>query len=171
MINLLKYIAGACLIVLSQVLVFNRVEIGYGVYIMIYPLFLLILPFRMHLAQVMIIAFLIGISIDFFLNTYGLHASSLVFAAYLRPFVFKIIAPNEDYSRGDNSDKYTSASRFFLILLLFMLVHHLWFFLMESFNLGELLFTFMRIGLSTVASAFIAFFIFLLFLLKTRTER
>lgn len=171
MIYLFRYIIGALLIIFSQVLIFNRIELGFGMCIMISPLFIMVLPFRMSLAQTLLIAFLIGGIIDVFMSTYGLHASSLVFAAYLRPSLFKLIAPNEDFIRGnDTNDKYASKGRFFLLLLLLVLAHNLWFFILESFALDEFLFTSIRIGLSTVASTLIVFIIFLLFLLKTNVD-
>jgi hypothetical protein len=170
MISLFRYIIGAILTVLTQVLIFSRIEPGYGTYVMIYPLFLMVIPFRIKTINLLFISFFLGLSIDYFMNTYGLHAASLTFAAYIRPMLFNVIAPNEEYVRGDDSGKYTNKFRFFIILFLLILIHHVWFFIIESFNLGEFFFTLIRIGLSTMISTIIAFIIFLLFLVKTNIE-
>lgn len=171
MISLFRYIFGAILTVITQVLIFSRIEPGYGTYVMIYPLFLMVLPFRIQQFQLLLIAFGIGISIDYFMNTYGLHAAALTFAAYFRPFIFRFISPNEEYIRGNDVGKYASKFKFLVILFLTIFIHHVWFFTIESFNLGETLFTLVRIGLSTVISTFIAYIIFLLFLTKTNIEQ
>ncbi len=171
MISIIKYIFGALVLIFAQVLIFSRIEVNYAVYLMIYPLFLLVLPFRMPLAQILLLSFVIGLAIDNFMNTFGLHASSLVFAAYLRPFIFKIIAPNEEYVRGNNSEKYTSSLRFLFIAFLLLLVHHTWYLTLESFDLGEYLFLLIRIALSTVISTLVTFIIFLLFLAKNKVEK
>lgn len=171
MITPIKYFINAILIVLAQVLVFNRIEVGFGVYLMVYPLFVLTLPFRMNMFQGLLISFLIGIAIDFFSNTYGLHASALVFAFYIRSFVFKIFPPHEDYARGEDGTRYASAGRFFMILISFIFLHHIWYFLLESFNLKESLFTLVRILLSTIASTIVAQLLFLMFAAKTNIER
>jgi hypothetical protein len=171
MIYLFRYIIGALLIVFSQVLIFNRIELGLGTCIMISPLFIMVLPFRMNLVQTLLIVFLVGSIIDIFMSTYGLHASAMVFAAYIRPSLFKLIAPNEDYIRGnDVNNKYSSKMRFFILLLTLVLMHNLWFFILESFALDEFIFTSLRILLSTVASTTVVFIIFLLFLQKTNVE-
>lgn len=171
MINLLRYVVGAFLAVITQVLIFSRIEPGYGTYIMIYPLFLMVLPFRIRPSQLLFIAFLVGISVDYFMNTYGLHAAALTFAAYFRPIIFNLIAPNEEYIRGDDSGRYTNKLRFFVILFLLIFIHHIWYFVLESFNLKEFFFTLHRIVLSTILSTIVAYIIFLLFLIKRNIER
>lgn len=168
--NLLRYIAGFVLIVLFQVLIFNRIEPGYSTYIMIYPLFFLVLPFKLSTPRILLIAFGVGFVLDAFMNTYGLHTSSALFIVYMRPIIYKIIAPNEEYIRGSDSGKYSSVFKFLVILFIFMLLHHTWFFILESFTLNELLFTLLRIVMSTIASTFITFVIFVLFLTKTNVE-
>lgn len=171
MISFIRYTFGALLLIFAQVLIFNRIETNYAVYLMIYPLFLLLLPFRMPMAQILLLSFVVGFAIDNFMNTFGLHASSLVFVAYLRPFIFKIIAPNEEYIRGNDSGKYTSSRRFLVISFLLLLAHHTWYLTLESFDLDEYLFLFIRIALSTAISTTVTFIIFLLFLAKNNVEK
>ena len=78
--------------VLAQALIFNKMEIGLGIHPMIYPLFILLLPFEINAMLLLVIACITGLSIDALSNTYGLHTSSLLVVAYFRPFIFKIFA-------------------------------------------------------------------------------
>jgi rod shape-determining protein MreD len=83
--------------VLAQSLIFNQLEIGFGVHPMIYPLFIVLLPFEINAMLLLLIACIMGLSIDALSNTYGLHTTSLLVLAYLRPFIFKIFAPRDGY--------------------------------------------------------------------------
>lgn len=51
----------------------------------------------MSAIALMIIAFVTGISVDFFMNTFGLHASAAVITAYFRPELFKLFSPRDGY--------------------------------------------------------------------------
>jgi hypothetical protein len=89
----------------------------------------------------MVIAFLMGILIDAFSNTYGLHASSAVVIAYFRPLIFKTFAPRDGYDLLKEGNSYDMGFRWFLYTFgLLLLIHHFWFFLLEIFRFDEILF-------------------------------
>ena len=60
------------LFVLFQVLILNNLEPGLGLYAMIYPLFIFMLPFQMGTVPLMLLSFVFGLVIDSFSNTFGL---------------------------------------------------------------------------------------------------
>jgi hypothetical protein len=45
----------------------------------------------------LITAFLLGITVDMFVDTPGVHTSASVFMAFVRPFVLRILAPRDGY--------------------------------------------------------------------------
>lgn len=159
----IKYLVSAFLIITVQVLILNRLSIGHGVYLMLPPLFILILPFRMKLHHILILSFAFGLILDTFMNSYGLHASSLVMIAYLRPILFRFFSPSDEYTRGENTVQYASTSKFVLILFFTLLIHHIWYFSLESFNIDGFLTTVLRIALSVFASFILCYFTFLIF--------
>jgi rod shape-determining protein MreD len=57
----------------------------------LYYLYILWLPFSMSRAGLMCLAFLFGLSLDYFMHTPGLHAAACVLIAYLRPFVVNML--------------------------------------------------------------------------------
>jgi hypothetical protein len=71
-----------------QALIFNNLEVGFGIHLMIHPLFIMLLPFEIGAFSLMSIAFVMGAIIDIFSNTYGLYASSLLMMAFFRPIIF-----------------------------------------------------------------------------------
>jgi hypothetical protein len=115
----------------------------------------------------MLVAFLIGIIIDSFSNTFGLHASSAVFMAYLRPMVFGWFTPKDSYSNSDSSPADSLENNwFFTAYSSLLLFHHAWFFLMESFKLNELGWILLKIILSVPCSFLVSLFIQNIFLMK-----
>lgn len=158
------------LLVLLQVLVLNNLEVGFGLYIMVYPLFIYLLPTRINTVLSMIIAFLIGLLIDSFSNTFGLHASSAVLIAYLRPLVFNWSASRESNQEMDEVSVETMGkNRFYYSYLLLLIFHHTWFFLMESFKLNELGWIALKVILSVPCTFIISMFIQFIFLNKRKS--
>src|SRR5690606_35906826 len=111
--------------VLIQVLILNNLEIGFGLYIMIYPLFIIMLPFHMRPISLMLLSFLLGLVVDSFSNTYGLHASSAVLMAFFRPSIYKWLSPREGYENIESANVYSMGGKwFFFGYGSLLLIHH-----------------------------------------------
>lgn len=169
--TVINYCVSAFLLVVIQIFILNRLSLGYGIYIMLPPVLLIILPFRMKLHYLMIIAFGMGLIMDVFMNTYGLHASSLVLIAYLRPVLYQFFSPSDEYTRGENTHIYATASKAIAVLFSMLLIHHFWFFTIESFSVDNYLYTLLRIGLSTIASFIACVLTFFLFFAKDHVAK
>lgn len=160
------------LFVLFQVLVLNNLELGWGIYPMVYPLFILLLPFEMGTIPLMILAFAFGLTIDSLSNTFGLHASSALVMAYFRPLVFDFFAPRDGYEGTEESNLHTMGLRWFILAFgLLLLIHHTWFFILEIFALNEWLLLLRKILLSVPLSFLFSWIIQLIFVSKRRSDR
>lgn len=128
----LKYGLTFILIVLIQGLVVNNIEINEFFNPMIYPMLILMLPFELTVFATLIISFVLGVSVDAFSNTFGLHASAAMLIGYLRPTLLKYIQPRDGY---DNNLLPSIQDMGFLWFIgyssLFLFLHHLWFFSFE----------------------------------------
>lgn len=137
--NITKHVIRFLLLVILQVMIFNQLELGFGIHIMILPLFVMLLPFEIGIISILSFAFLIGFIADIFSNTYGLHASSLVMLAYFRPMVFKKFAPTEGYDPLKEATFFDMGnSWFFYVFGSLLLIHHFWYFFIEIFRINEL---------------------------------
>ncbi len=112
----------------------------------------------------MIIAFAIGITIDMFSNTPGMHAAASVTIAYVRPVFVKIYTPVTGY---ENVTSPSITELGFIWYLLFTLtlifLHHLIYFMILIFwahQLGDL---FIKILLSTFVSTLLIIILAYLF--------
>lgn len=159
MSNLLKHIIRLIIFVLAQGLIFGQLEFGVGIHPMIYPLFILMLPFDIRPIVLMLMAFIAGIGVDFFMNTFGLHASAAVLVAYIRPELFRLFAPRDGY----DILKEPTASEYGFMWFLYVagittLIHHLWFFLLEHFKWSDMF----QVLQKTVLSALVTMVIFII---------
>jgi hypothetical protein len=96
--NVLRFV----LILLVQVFILKRivlmVEGRPSFQVLLYPLFLMILPFNMPRIALMLLGFLMGILVDLFYTPTGLHAGALVLMAYARPWILSFLAPRDGYN-------------------------------------------------------------------------
>jgi hypothetical protein len=149
--DLIPQIGRFLLLVAIQVLVLKQVGENLGKYfvVFIYPIFILLLPRGMHNVKVLLYAFLIGITVDLFYITYGMHAAASVFSAYCRGFLLKAFEPRSGYSDATIASKFHFGWQWFLgYSALFMLFHTFFYFSVESFTFVYLL----TITLRTIAA-------------------
>ena len=79
------------ILILLQVFVFNYVQWFGFLNPFVYLLFLILLPLEMPKSFQYIIAFVTGLIVDFFLNTYGIQAFACVLMMFLRPNIILIL--------------------------------------------------------------------------------
>jgi rod shape-determining protein MreD len=127
------------LLVALQVLILNNVELLGYMNPYLYIIFLLILPADIGRNTLLIIAFFLGLSIDIFENSGGLHTSATLLIAFLRPFLFKLIAGPSNTELERFNIKTLGVGRFLLLASIAVFIHHFWLFLLESFSLKDLL--------------------------------
>lgn len=135
MTRLPKHIGRMLIFVLAQGLIFGQLEFGWGIHPMIYPLFILMLPFDTRPVVLMILAFFTGIGVDFFMNTFGLHASAAVLVAYIRPELYRLFSPRDGYDILKEPVMSEWGVKWFVqVAGISIVIHHLWFFLLEYFK-------------------------------------
>ena len=103
MSNLIKNIVRFCLFILVQVYVLDQIPpLHQLITPYIYFLFILWLPFKMNRLVQMILAFILGFTLDCFTNSFGLHAASCVLIAYVRPFLINLLISQEGVEKNYN---------------------------------------------------------------------
>ncbi len=148
-----KHIIRFIVLVAAQVLVLNQLEIGFGIQFMVYPLLIVLLPFDLGIIYMLFIAFVMGLSIDGISNTFGLHTSSLLVITYLRPAIFKLFGPRDGYDILKEGNMYEMGTRWFISVFgLMLIIHHLWFFILEIFRFDDMLFVLSKTLLSVPLS-------------------
>lgn len=157
--SVILYPLSFILLVLVQVLVLNNVQLSGTVNPFLYILFVLWLPINMHRSLVMGIAFLLGLSVDVFSDTLGMHASAMVFLSFIRPFVLGFLAPRDGYEGNQIPAIGNFGFSWFLVYVsICTFLHHFFLFFVEVFRFSDFFDTLWRI----IASSFFSIILILL---------
>ena len=145
---LLVNIARFILLLAAQILIFNNMRfLGY---INPYPyiLFIILYPVNGNRYGLLGASFLLGIILDMFCNSGGVHAAACLLLAYYRPYIFKFsFGLSYEYQTVRLNDSLTPER--FSFILIAVVIHHFVLFLLEIFKLTFIL----EILIKTVASS------------------
>ena len=116
------------LLVLVQVLILNNIQLGGYINPYLYVLFILLLPVETPKWLILFLSFFIGIGVDMFSNTMGLHAAASVFMGFCRPYLLKVLAPREGYGAESKPGLKAMNLRWFITYtgILVFLQQHVW---------------------------------------------
>ena len=152
-INLLKYSLVFVVSVLLQVLIFNNILIARMIAPFFYILFIILLPFDTPRALLLFLSFLLGLLVDVFTNTPGVHASASLLIGFLRPGILRLISSRETLDSVAAPRVENMSLNWFVGYTAFMVViHHFFLFFIEAFTFSDLLITLLRIVLSSILS-------------------
>jgi len=158
--NIVRWVA----LVLFQVLVLNHMNLGGYINPYVYVLFILLLPVQINKSGLLLLAFLLGLTIDFFGNTLGLHAAATVLLAYARPGILRLFFKNLEFSTDEEpSISKLKPGGFLKYTLVLVFIHHMALFFLEVFSFQGFLSTLSRIGLSTLVTTLMIMTLALLF--------
>ncbi len=156
-------------LVAVQVLLVDHFSFGGYINPSLYILFILLLPFEIPGAVLLISAFLLGLSIDVFSNSTGLHAAATVFMAFMRPSVIKAVGAPADYEEHLTPGIKDMGMRWFMIYsLLLIMLHQLAISILESFSFAEAGQIFIRMILSSIFTLLIIILVEYLFMNRKR---
>lgn len=134
-----------------QILIIKNIELGRFINPFIYVMFIIVLPFETPKWLLLFSGFILGITIDMFYDTPGMHAAACVFIAFLRPVVLKLFSPRDGYEFGTQPTiQYLGVPWFLSYSAILVVAHHLVLFYVEIFRLSEFFSTFFRVIFSSV---------------------
>lgn len=132
-----------------QVVIFSRLDLFGFLNPYPYILFILLYPVNGSKAGLLLSSFLLGLTLDMFLNSGGSHAVACVTLAYLRPTFFKFsFGLSYEYQTVKINDR-LSPERFSFILIS-VVTHHLILYLLEVFRFSLILDVLIRTLLTTL---------------------
>jgi hypothetical protein len=167
MIDIIKHSIRFVLFLIAQAFIFNQLEIGFGIQLMVYPLYIFLLPLEMNVFLLMLVSFGLGFGIDLFSNTYGLHASSALIIAYGRPYLIKLFEPRDGFDPGTELTIYSMGYTWFgYVFGTFLIAHTMWFFFIEQFKWSEFWYVVLKTVLGVPLSLFICVLLQFLFFKK-----
>ena len=133
-LNIVRFI----LLVLTQVLLLNHIDFLGFINPYIYILFIIIFPFTGNKSLLIFLSFLLGLSIDFFEDSGGIHAAASVFIAFIRPVILKYsFGVSYEYNTIKISN--TDFIKQLIYVSSMVLFHHIILFSLEIFNVDHVI--------------------------------
>lgn len=154
-------------LLLLQVLLLNHVNFLGFINPYLYILFLILYPFNSPQSLFMILAFLLGLSIDAFEDSGGIHAAACVFIAYIRPVILRFsFGISYDYQTVKLSSTPYGARIGYILLIVFL--HHFLLFTLEMFSFSHIYLILKKTFFSTIFTILLVLISLTLFKPKRR---
>ena len=154
-------------LVFMQTLVFNNINfLGY-INPYIYIMFIALFPVKNNRLFIIFLSFFLGLSIDLFSDTGGIHAAACVFVAYIRPvllkFSFGVIYEHQTikFNTVEFGEKLT-----YLTLLTF--IHHFVLFYLELFSATKIILVLQKTVFSSIFTILLILIITVIFSKRTK---
>jgi rod shape-determining protein MreD len=144
------YIVSFIVIVLIQLLLMNNIQFSGFINPYFYILFIILLPINIPKYLLLILGFVLGITIDIFSNTPGIHASATVFIAFLRPFIINSYNLDDQEKMMIPSIANIGIKWFVKYVVIMIIAHHFFLFFVEVFSFSGILHTLLRCILSSI---------------------
>ena len=157
-INILRF----TILVFVQVLILNNINfLGY-INPYVYILFILLYPIKNNRLLFIFISFLLGLFVDFFLDSGGVNAAACVTVAYMRPLILKFSfgMTYEHQTVKFNNTEFVQRLTYFTILIF---IHHTVLFSLEVFNISNLLLILKKSTFSSVFTVLLCLLIAIIF--------
>lgn len=158
-VNIFRFL----LLLAVQIIVFNNMNfLGY-ISPFPYILFIILYPVNGNKSGLLFAGFLLGIIMDMFSNSGGIHTTACLVLAYFRPYLFRFsFGLSYEYQTVKLNDVLTPER--FSFILLSVVIHHFILFILEAFKVSFFLDVLFRTLLSTIFTIIIC--IIIIYLIK-----
>lgn len=155
---LFKNIIRFTFIMFIQIFVLNKIPpLHQFIVPYFYFVFILWLPFKMGRSALLLISFSVGMVVDMFFKTPGLHAAACVLIAFVRPFLINLLLPKEatDWGNEEPSKKTMGPVPYATYLIILTLLHHFYLILLEWMQFGSFFYFIGKLVATTLISLFL----------------
>lgn len=168
--SILQFTLLFIVLILAQVLVFNRIYLFDTAFPLAFIYFIIKLPVTLGSISVMTLSFALGLTVDIFSDTAGMNALACTILAAVRTPILRLYVPREeDLTNPEPSIKSLGVSAFTKYALSISLAYCLLFFFIESFTIAH----FTRLITRALGSSILTFIIILCidYLTNQRSEK
>ncbi len=162
--NLYSYLWLIPLYTFLQVLILNNIQFINFINPLVYLIIIITLSQDTERWFILFISFILGIMLDVFEGNIGMNSSSLVFIGFLLPYIQNGIIPKNTIDEKEKLNLNNLGIQTFSIYsFTIILIHNLFFFILEHFSLENILFVILKVICSSIVTLIIII-IFQLFL-------
>ena len=162
-IHTVRFIA----LVFVQVIILNHINFFGYINPYIYILFIALFPVKNNRVILILLSFLLGITIDMFLDTGGIHAGASVLIAYARPVILKssLGTVYEHQSVKFNTVDFGAKLTYFTFLTA---LHHFVLFYLEIFSISKIILVFQKTLFSSIFTILLSVVVTIIFSRKSK---
>jgi rod shape-determining protein MreD len=131
--NAIEFLTWFVGLVLLQVLLLNNLQIVGYVNPFLYIYIIVALPIQTNRVALLFVGFLLGLVLDMFANTWGIHTIATTLISFLRPYVLRLVSTQEELDRIMPRFR-TMGGNYLKYVFLIVLIHHLLLFVLEAFS-------------------------------------
>lgn len=150
------------LLLLAQVVIFSHINFFGYISPYIYIIFILLFPIRDSRILLLVVSFLLGLLIDLFSDSGGVHAAASVTLAYARPILLKTSFGMlyEHHNIKFNSSELGNLITYVIIAAL---LHHFILFSLEIFNISNIILILKKTLFSSIFTILLSVLLIILF--------
>ena len=154
-------------LILAQALIFNHIDFFGNINPYPYVLFVLLFPVKNDRTLFIFLSFTLGLFVDLFSDSGGVHAASAVFMAFARPPVLKF-SFGTVYEHQNIKFNNTDVSNRMVYFSVLIVMHHFMMFSLEIFNISNIILILQKTLLSSIFTIILCILISVLFSSKKR---
>ncbi len=162
-----RNIIRAVFVLFIQLVLLKRINITIGdfnyIHLTIYPIIIILLPYNLPRPLTIFISFLIGLFVDIFYDSLGVHAGACTMVAFLRYYILAFISPTNGYKDPALTSYQYGVSWLLSYMAIFLLVHLFTLYSLEAFSFVYFTEIALRTIFSFMASLFLVMIGYLIF--------
>jgi rod shape-determining protein MreD len=156
--NIIRFI----MLLLVQVIICNHINFLGCINPYIYIIFIFLFPIRDNRLVLLLVSFLLGMMVDMFSDSGGVHAAAAVCLAYARPVLLKT-SFGMLYEHHSIKFSTTEIGSLITYIAIGTLVHHFILFTFEIFNISNILLLLKKTLFSSIFTSILSVLIIILF--------
>lgn len=121
-------------VMLLQVLLFNQLQLWGVCHPYIYVMCLLMMPLTLSQHADMIIGGVVGLVMDVFCNTLGVHAAACILIMFIRPYLVGVLVSDKDRINEQLTIRTLGMEAMVKYVVILVLLHHLTVFMLASWS-------------------------------------
>ena len=152
-----KQIGRYILVMLLQVFLFDQLQLWGACHPYIYILCLMMMPITLSHSADMIIGAVVGLIMDIFCNSLGVHTASCILLMFIRPYLIGRLVSDKDRLNEQISLHALGMEALIKYVVILVLIHHLMVFLLAAWSWHHIGF----VLLETIVSSLITILVIL----------
>lgn len=150
-----KQIGRYIVVMLLQVLLFDQLQLFGVCHPYIYILCLLMMPITLQHSLDMIIGAVVGIIMDVFCNSLGVHMAACILLMFLRPYVLGAVVSDKDRLNEQINLRTIGMEAFVKYVVILVVIHHLTVFMLAAWSWSHIGFVLIETVVSSLVTGLV----------------